>query len=107
MKVRGDDVKGKLSLYRDLSCMSHLPRITTPTFVITANDDPIIKAKTVPIDDLKRNPNILHAHFSHGGHANFFTTEIDEKTNKDVHSPYVTKLAMQYFDEVDNYLYLK
>ena len=107
LKVRMGGIKGKHSLYRSLSCNSYLPNITTPTFVITASDDPIAQGKNVPIEDLKRNSNILHANYDRGGHANFFMKEIDEETNRDVHAPYVTKLAMQYFDEVDNYLILK
>ena len=101
------EFKGKNSLYRSLSCDTHIPNIKTPTFMITSSDDPIAKVKSVPIDEIKRNPNLLLATFNKGGHADLFMKEIDDRSNKDVHLPYVTKLAMTYFDEVDDCLYLK
>ena len=55
-----------------MSCNVFLPDVKTPTFVITAKDDPITKIKCVPIDDLKRNPNMLLAIYNNGGHCDFF-----------------------------------
>ena len=64
--------KGSHSLYRATSCDVFIPDIYVPTFVITAKDDPITKYKCVPIDDLKRNSNILLAVYEKGGHCDFF-----------------------------------
>ena len=72
-------------MYRAMSCNVFLPDVKTPMFVITAKDDPITKIKCVPIDDLKRNPNMLVAIYNNGGHCDFFQKEIDETTKKDLH----------------------
>ena len=64
--------KGEHSLYRALSCNAYVPDLYAPTFVITAKDDPITKYKCVPIEDLKRNPNVLVAIYNRGGHCDFF-----------------------------------
>ena len=46
---------------------------------------------------------MLIAIYNRGGHCDFFMKEADEKTKKDIHLQYVVRLAMKYFDEVDNY----
>lgn len=52
---------------------SHVNNVKVPLLVLHARDDPIAVHKSIPIDSLKKNPNIIYAETSHGGHLGWFT----------------------------------
>lgn len=54
-------------------CDSHVSNVKVPMLVLHARDDPIATHKSIPIDKLKQNPNIIYAETSHGGHLGWFT----------------------------------
>ena len=64
--------RGASRLFRHISCDVFIPQIETPLFALTAKDDSITDYDFVPIDDLKRNPNIILAVVERGGHCNLF-----------------------------------
>ena len=94
--------KGVHSLYRAISCNVFIPNIYAPTLVITAKDDPITKYKCVPLDDLKRNPNIMTVVYGVGGHCDFFerpsTRSEHPATGKKSYQHFVTRATMEYFE---------
>lgn len=81
--------KGGHTLYRKISCGFFVPNIETPTFVLTAKDDPITKYKHVPIYEIKQNPNIFLIATPYGGHCEFSYKKVDPQTGKPYYSNYV------------------
>lgn len=53
--------KGAHSCWRSVSCITAIPEISIPLLALIAKDDPITKYIHYPIDDLKRNKNIMVA----------------------------------------------
>ena len=92
--------KGGHTLYRSISCNEFVPDIDTPVFVLTAKDDPITKYKSVPVFDIRRNPNMFLIATPYGGHCEFNYRKIDEATGKSYLGNYVENLAFAYFDRV-------
>ena len=64
--------KGASRLFRHISCDAFISHIETPTLAVTTKDDSITDFKFVPIDDFKRNPNVILAILERGGHCNLF-----------------------------------
>ena len=92
------DHKGAHSFYRKVSCNVFVPDIKTPTFVFTAKDDPITRYKHVPIEDIKRNPNMFLISVPNGGHCEFSYQKMDPETGKLYWSNYVENVVFNYFD---------
>lgn len=58
--------------YRDGSCARVIEHVRIPLLCINALDDPISRFHTIPIDEIKINPNIVLAATKHGGHLGWF-----------------------------------
>ena len=95
--------KGGHSLYRKISANAFVPDIETPTLVLTSLDDPITKYKSVPIFDIKRNPNMVCAVLPKGGHIEFPYRTEDEETGKPFTSNYVENIVFDFFERVHDY----
>ena len=93
---------GGHSLYRAISCNRFIPDIETPTFVLTAKDDPITKFKFVPVSDIERNPNMILATTSTGTHCDYLSTVKDPETGRHLYyEHYFKHLAMKFFERVE------
>lgn len=64
--------RGAHSCWRDVSAVTVIPNIDIPMLALVAKDDPITKFIHYPLDDLKRNKNIMIAITQKGGHSEFF-----------------------------------
>ena len=64
--------KGASRLFRKVSCDAFVTKIETPLLAIATKDDTITDFKFMPLDDLKRNPNIIVAVLEKGGHCDLF-----------------------------------
>jgi len=51
----------------------HIKNVNSPLLVLHAKDDPIACAKSIPVQTLKSNPNIIYAETTHGGHLCWFS----------------------------------
>lgn len=71
--------RGGHELYRAISCNAFIPHIRTPLLAIAAKDDPITLFAHLPIDDMKRNENIILAILNHGGHCDFYSSTTHKK----------------------------
>jgi len=52
---------------------SHINNVKIPLLVLHSKDDPIAINKSIPIETLAKNPNIIYAETSHGGHLCWFS----------------------------------
>jgi len=52
---------------------AQINNVKVPLLVLHAKDDPIAVHKSIPIEKLKKNPNIIYAETSRGGHLCWFT----------------------------------
>lgn len=57
--------------YKDSSVGPRVAGIKRPTWVLNANDDPLIPASSIPVAALNRNPFIQALQTPHGGHVGF------------------------------------
>lgn len=57
----------------DASCKRLLYNIKIPLFFINAEDDPMIGTNSYPIQEVKRNPNLLLGTTKSGGHIGYLT----------------------------------
>ncbi|MBK8170503.1 MAG: alpha/beta fold hydrolase [Sandaracinaceae bacterium] len=57
--------------YQDSSAGPRVAQIARPTWVLSALDDPLIPASSIPIEAMKRNPFIQSLQTEHGGHVGF------------------------------------
>ena len=73
-RVRGPifGYKGSSRLFRNISCDQFIADIETPLLALVTKDDTITDYKFVPVDDYKRNPNVLLVILEQGGHCNLF-----------------------------------
>ena len=71
---------------------------------VTAKDDPITNFKYVPIDDIKRNPNLIMAVTKRGGHSDFWYYNKYSENPRTRYERFIPYLAIKYFDEVDAFL---
>ena len=71
--------------------------------VVTSEDDPITKYKSVPVFDIKRNPNMILAVLPNGGHCEFSYRKRDAVTGKTYYSNYMEEIAFEYFAKVKEY----
>jgi len=55
--------------YLSMSCHTSVKSIETPLYVIHALDDPIVPPTALPISDLEKNPNVIVALTTKGGHT--------------------------------------
>ena len=75
-----------------------MPDIDTPTFVLTAEDDCITKFKFVPLDDLRRNPNIIVGVTGTGAHCDFLMPIKDKNGRFAYYEHYAKRLAIKYLE---------
>jgi len=54
--------------YAQNSPRTVLPAIAVPTLIVNAEDDPVVSFKTLPVEDLKKNPRLYVAITKRGGH---------------------------------------
>jgi len=52
---------------------SQINNVKVPLLILHAKDDPIAVHKSIPIEDLRKNPNIIFAETKRGGHLCWFT----------------------------------
>jgi predicted alpha/beta-fold hydrolase len=57
--------------YRQSSSRGFVARIDVPTLLLHSKDDPFLPADAIPIDAIRRNPNITLALTEKGGHVGF------------------------------------
>ena len=57
--------------YQKASALPHVSKIAVPTFVIHAQDDPMVSALPLRSKEFGRNPNIIVMLTKHGGHGGF------------------------------------
>lgn len=57
--------------YRRSSSARFLERIRTPTLLLQSDDDPFLPREALPTEAVERNPNLLAAFTSGGGHVGF------------------------------------
>ena len=90
---------GSSRLYRNISCDAFIPSIETPILAVSTKDDTITDYKFVPIDDLKRNPNIIFASLEKGGHCNLLYNQdgVSEGRNKSLYKELGPELAIEFF----------
>jgi len=62
--------------YAQSSCGQFIPKITVPTLVIHARDDPFVPADAIPETALEDNPSITPVITRHGGHVGFVSGSI-------------------------------
>jgi len=51
----------------------HIKNVNSPMLVLHAKDDPIACHKSIPVESLRSNSNIIYAETSHGGHLGWFS----------------------------------
>lgn len=54
-----------------------LPRITIPTLMINAQDDPMLARPSFPLEEARQNPNLFLELPEHGGHTGFMRFNAD------------------------------
>jgi len=54
--------------YRKNSPLPVMSRIAVPTLIVNAEDDPVIGAETLPLEEVRKNPNVRMALTRRGGH---------------------------------------
>ncbi|KAJ2848719.1 hypothetical protein IWW36_003124 [Coemansia brasiliensis] len=54
------------------SCVQYIKNIEIPMLFINALDDPMCYRQTIPIAEIKKNPNLVLAVTRHGGHLAYF-----------------------------------
>jgi predicted alpha/beta-fold hydrolase len=59
-----------------------LDKITLPTLILHASDDPFVKLTEPSRTEIARNPNILFLECAHGGHCAFLAAP-DKQTGND------------------------
>lgn len=59
--------------YAQSSPHSVLPRIAVPTLVVNAADDPVVSIKTLPLQEMRKNPRLYVAITRRGGHIGWGT----------------------------------
>jgi len=52
---------------------AQIDNVKVPLLVLHAKDDPIAVHKSIPVETLKKNPNIIYAETNRGGHLCWFT----------------------------------
>ena len=70
--------KGASRLFRNVSCDAFIAQIETPLLAIATKDDSITDFKFIPLEDLKRNQNIIVAILERGGHCDLFFQKLEE-----------------------------
>lgn len=71
--------KGASRLFREVSCDAFVHSIETPLLALSTKDDSITDFRFVPVEDLKRNPNVILALLEKGGHCDLFFQERDQE----------------------------
>merc|ERR1712032_763107 len=54
--------------YRRNSPLPVMSRIAVPTLIVNAEDDPVIGMETLPLEEVRKNPNVRMALTRRGGH---------------------------------------
>eukprot|EP00931_Biecheleriopsis_adriatica_P106246 TRINITY_DN80731_c0_g1_i1.p1 TRINITY_DN80731_c0_g1~~TRINITY_DN80731_c0_g1_i1.p1 ORF type:complete len:398 (-),score=65.20 TRINITY_DN80731_c0_g1_i1:72-1265(-) len=60
--------KSSEEFYESVSPAPKLSRVAVPTLVIHAEDDPVVSVKTLPVEEMRRNPRIYVTITRRGGH---------------------------------------
>jgi len=60
--------------YKYASCKKCIHEVKIPTLCIHSRDDPVVHNSIIPIEELKRNENIILVETQRGGHIDWFTT---------------------------------
>jgi predicted alpha/beta-fold hydrolase len=84
--------------YRRASALPHLARITTPTLILHAADDPLIPVEGLLRDEAHRSPHVLIGVTSHGGHAGF----VGRKSAIDVDRRWAENRALDFIATTSN-----
>lgn len=72
----------------------HLPKITTPTLILTAKNDPILCEECFPYAECEANPNLYLLATRYGGHVGFYRPGglyYDEEKARDFIAQYFSK----------------
>ncbi|MHB1701365.1 MAG: YheT family hydrolase [Acidobacteriaceae bacterium] len=66
--------EGAADYYYRVAAARVLDRISVPTLVLHANDDPFVRLTQESREQLKANPNVAFVEMEHGGHCAFLAT---------------------------------
>ena len=88
--------KGASRLFRHISCDAYIASIGTPLLTLMAEDDTITDFKFVPLDELKRNPNIILATLPRGGHCNLWFQQESQNGRNGEHKELGPLVAIDY-----------
>ena len=69
--------KDAYDYYEKSSSRQFLNRISVPTLLINAADDPFLSASCYPVEEAKANPNLFLEVPKHGGHVGFMASNND------------------------------
>ena len=69
--------------------------------ILAAKDDIVTRVDRIPIDDLKRSPNVLMAIYNKGGHCDFFYEKTSKKTGKKYHKEFGPAPTFEFFEAVE------
>ena len=93
--------KSAAKLLREISCNQFIEGIRTPLLVLAAKDDVVTKVNRIPIDELKRQPNVLMAIYERGGHCDFFYSKKSKTTGKTYHKEFMPIPTFAFFENID------
>ena len=74
-----------------------MTEIQTPLLVMGAKDDVVTRTDRIPIDDLKRRPNVVMAIYERGGHCDFFMKKQSRKRNESYHKEFMPIPTFAFF----------
>lgn len=99
-RARALNLNSAARLLRQVSCNVHVTKIRTPILVISAHDDVVTKTNRIPIDEMKRSPNILMALYERGGHCDFFFKKASRKRpGHSYNKEYMPVPTFAFFDQ--------
>jgi predicted alpha/beta-fold hydrolase len=65
--------------YDKASCCHRIPQIRTPTFILVAEDDPVIGSEAIDINLCQSNPSVLLGTTTKGGHLGYYESAFSPK----------------------------
>ena len=101
-KVLG--ISSAAKMLRELSCNEVVSQVKSPMLILSAKDDVVTKFDRIPVDDLKRCPNVLIACYEKGGHCDFFYEKKSERTNVRSPKEFMPGPTFAFFEQVDKAL---
>ncbi len=70
--------RGALHYYEEASAVTRVPRISRPTLLLHAKDDPLLPWEPLTRGEVQGNPNVLVHLTNHGGHVGFVESDLSD-----------------------------